>query len=87
MKKTGLLRRFAALALCAQLSFSAAAADPVLTVRDGRVAVRDGRNGGWLYVSEIPEDMLPARDRLLLQTGLELPTRADYTSAIEDFCS
>lgn len=53
----------------------------------GFIAVRDNAAGGWAYRSEVPLETLSPQDRFLLELGLGLENRADFTRAVEDFCS
>ena len=58
-----------------------------MTHRQGFIAVRENEGGQWVYCSEIPVEALASRDQLLLELGLGLYNRADFTRAVEDFCS
>ena len=58
-----------------------------MTVHNGFVAVQENATGDWIYCSDIPAQMLSHRDQLLLEAGILLENRADFTRAIEDFCS
>lgn len=64
-----------------------AAAPYTMTRHQGFIAVRENDGGRWIYRSEVPVDALAARDQLLLELGLGLYDRADFTRAVEDFCS
>ena len=72
------------------LSSTVLAAEPVhytMTVCEGFVGVRDEENGSWIYRSQVPVSSLSQRDQLLLEAGIPLHSHADFTSAVEDFCS
>ena len=92
MKPTSLLvrlqRSVAACLTALLLATAAVAASPyTMTTRDGFVCVVDSNTGDVFYRSDIPAALLSQRDRLLLEAGIALETQADFTSALEDFCS
>ena len=82
------IRHLAAASVLAQLLAAPAAALPyTMTIRDGFVCVVDDATGGTVCASAVPAGQLPAGDRALLEQGLPLKTRAEYTRAVEDFLS
>ncbi len=84
------LQRAAALLLAAALFPTASAAAPAaytMTLLNGCIAVRDNATGAWVYRSDIRAELLSQRDQLLLETGIALQNQADFTRAVEDFCS
>ena len=81
-------RTIAACAAAVFLSTAAAAASPyTMTLHDGFICVVEGDSGTLLYRSDVPASLLSQRDRLLLEAGIPLETQADFTRAVEDFCS
>ena len=87
MKKQLRFRRAAAALALLFLLCTPAAAAYTMTVDDGFVAVRENATGQWVYRSNVPAGMLSPRDQLLLEAGIVLENRADFTRAMEDFCS
>ena len=91
MCKTTMLHKICALLLCILLlAASAFAADEfhyTMTIQNGFISVRDEADGSWVYCSQIHADSLSQRDQMLLKAGIPLKSQAEFTSAIEDFCS
>ena len=92
MKFASLLRRLAPMAAACAAALllapaAAAASGRVMTENGGFVAVMDGATGGLLCRTDVPVALLSQRDRLLLEAGIPLETQADFTRAMEDFCS
>jgi len=81
----------AALLCAACLALPAAAANGAvcaeMTILHGYVAVVERDTGLPVYVSRVPARALPESDRELLRRGIPLSSQADYTRAVEDFCS
>lgn len=83
-----LARPAAALAAVLLLSTAALAAGPcLLTEQDGFVCVVDSATGSVIHRSDVPVAQFSQRDQLLLEAGIPLESQADFTSAMEDFCS
>lgn len=83
-----LVRPVAAGAVVLILASAAAAAIPyAMTEHEGFVCIVDNATGAFVYCSDVPVSLLSQRDRLLLEAGIPLQTQADFTRAIEDFCS
>ena len=83
-----LARSAAAGAAALVLATSAAAAAPyTMTEHDGFVCVVDNATGALICCSDVPVALLTQRDQLLLEAGIPLESQADFTSAMEDFCS
>ena len=91
MYQTPLVRKICALVLAilllATLASAAEEMHYTMTIRDGFVCVRNDENGQWVYCSQVHAESLSQRDQLLLKAGIPLNNQAEFTSAIEDFCS
>lgn len=77
----------AAILLLLTQSALAGSAEFILTTKVGFLAVRDVASGIWVQTTTIPATGFSDRDRLLLECGVPLRSRADFTRALEDFCS
>lgn len=86
-----LFRRFSLLfALLLLLTIGVCAEAPAqytMRLHEGRICVQEAATGEWIYCSDVCGSMLSQRDQLLLENGIALHDRAEFTSAIEDFCS
>ena len=58
-----------------------------MTIHEGFVCVQEYATGSWIYRSNVRAEMLSQRDQLLLETGIGLNSQAEFTRAVEDFCS
>ena len=91
MCNTSLLQRISALLLAVLLLaapvFAAQEFQYTMTIRDGFISVRNEADGSWVYCSQVHADSLSQRDQMLLKAGIPLNNQAEFTSAIEDFCS
>lgn len=58
-----------------------------MTVHEGFICVKEMSSGDWIYCTRVRADMLPPADQLLLEAGVPLCSQAEFTSAVEDFCS
>lgn len=77
----------AALLLLLTQSVLAGSMKFILTTKSGFLAVRDVASGSWVQTTAIPVTGFSDRDRLLLECGVPLHSSADFTRALEDFCS
>lgn len=58
-----------------------------MTIHKDCICIREDASGRWVYTSPVRASTLSPQNQLLLEAGIPLYDRAEFTSAIEDFCS
>lgn len=56
-------------------------------IHNGRIAIWQGEDPQPKAVLPYQADLLPEADRIALENGIRLDSRADLTRFLEDFCS